>query len=246
MLAFGASTASAGVIADDFSTYHDYSGGNVAGTIWDGIRYNEGNISNVAANANDDTPGELHFESKYGNWEHGDSDGLFLYRNVSGDFVAEVQVTSANDVNWHDMGLIARVENLADAGAGEDWVGVRYFRAGGYNAFRNLDNGGQAGNDASGLQNFLQLERSGNTFTVRRKASAGASYVTFDSVTRADLDGLPLQVGIWHATFNTGNLGTATFDNFSLTGANVPEPATAAVLLVGLSSIIRRRRRSCR
>lgn len=60
--------ANAALVTDDFNVAHDYSGGNVAGTIWDGIRFNEGDISGVVANANTTRAGELHFESAAGNW----------------------------------------------------------------------------------------------------------------------------------------------------------------------------------
>jgi len=238
VLAFGASNASAGVITDDFNTSHDYSGGNVTGTIWDGIRYKEGNVSSVVANANTTTAGQLHLASANGAWSGGDNDGLLLYKNVTGDFVARVEVTSANAISHHDMGLVARVANDGDAGAGEDWVAIRHFARDSKNGYRNTDNGGSTGPYNLTYHSFLELERSGDDFILRHDADGLGAYTDITTITRTDMNGLAVQVGIWQATFS-GTVGTATFDNFSL----VPEPATMSLLALGGLAVLRRRRK---
>jgi len=66
----------------------------------------------------------------------------------------------------------------------------------------------------------------------RRKANAGDAWTTFHTLTRADLNGLPLQVGIWQANFNA-NVRFVNFDNFSITGPNVGAAATPGTLIYG-------------
>jgi len=66
--------AHAVTIADNFDTSHDYSGGNVAGTIWDGVLFNSGsvgaqNASGLTANANTTNTGRLTVTSTNGGWE---------------------------------------------------------------------------------------------------------------------------------------------------------------------------------
>lgn len=230
------------MVTDTFDSSHDYSGGNVAGTIWDGIRYNEGNISSVVANANTNTSSacELQFESANGEWYLTANDGLFLYWNVTGDFVARVEVTSANDVQYHDLGLMVRVAN--DADAGEDWVAMRHFADFSQNRIRSTDNGAGDNTSSFSFHTFLEIERSGNDIILRHDADGIGAYTTVDTYSRADFDGLPLQVGIWQATFS-GNVGVATFDDFSLEGSQVPEPASLAMLGLGGLLIAGRRRR---
>jgi len=225
-LAFGASKAVAGTITDDFNTSHDYSGGNVTGTIWDGIRYNEGNIASVVADANTSNAGELTLASENGGWEAAQNDGLLLYVNVDGDFVTEVQATSTTSGNYNGVGLMARLADpSADGDAGEDWLFVSYSTKFNNNRWRNINNSVQTDAYAGAPpQQFIQLERSGDDFIFRRKASAVDSWAAFHTETRADLNGLPLQVGIWQGNFTAG-VQSGTLDNFSLTAASIPEPA---------------------
>lgn len=242
----------AATITDHFDTSHDYSSGNVSGTIWDGFRAkgtgsSEDDVNLIAAEADNatggGTGGRLHFESSNGDWEDNNNDGLFLFRNVTGDFVADMQVTSSTEIDYHDMGIMARDSALSDAN-GENYVSVKHFTAESLdfqNSIRDTADGTSENTPFYGrLDPFIQLERSGDTFTFRRKSNAGASWSTMDTLTRADL-GATLQVGIWHATF-VDNGGVATFDDFTLSGPNVPEPSTGVLLLLGAGVILKRRR----
>ena len=109
---------------------------------------------------------------------------------------------------------MARVANLADAGTGEDWVVAKRFANGGQNGHRSTDNGASSTTQVAGVQPWLRLRRIGNTFYSLRSTD-GENWSAIGSTIRNDLDGLPLQVGIWQATFS-GNEGTAQFDDFSL------------------------------
>lgn len=211
----GALTAQ--TFTDTFDTSHDYLANGVAGTIWDGFFFNvnTGNATVAAADANTSNAGRLTFRSTNGNWENGDDDGILLYKTVAVNFDAKVQVASMNTPNWHDAGLMARVANLADAGAGEDWISVKHFAYANQNGHRNTDNGASGTITAAGVaQPWLRLKRVGDVFTSFRSTD-GTNWSQIAATTRTDLTGLPVQVGIWQATFS-GNEGLAQFDNFSL------------------------------
>lgn len=243
------STASAAVvIQDNFDTPHDYSTKNVTGTIWDGVMFNDGthgtqNTVVTQANASITNAGQLTLQSRQGSWDGAQDDGFFLYRNVAGDFVASVEIISANTGSYHDLGIMARVADVGLAGPGEDWVAARYFQNDGGVILRSTNDGVSTNTTTQKLLNkFFKLERSGDTFTFTSASNASfTSNVTTASVERPDMHGLPLQVGLWQATFSDLE-GVAVFDNFQLT--LVPEPSVAALGLAGMGFAAMRRRRS--
>ncbi|NQU26553.1 MAG: PEP-CTERM sorting domain-containing protein, partial [Candidatus Nealsonbacteria bacterium] len=174
---------------------------------------------------NTTSPGELMLASEFGGWDGAANDGLLLYVDVAGDFVTEVQATSGTSGNYNGHGLMARLADpTADGDAGEDWVFLSYSTRFNTNRWRNIDNNGQT-NEYSGLppREFIQLERSGDDFIFRHKAIAGDSWAELHTETRADLNGLPLQVGLWHANF-IGGVESGTLDNFSLTTPIIGPP----------------------
>jgi autotransporter-associated beta strand protein len=226
--------AVAGLVTDNFGAAQNYAADGVAGTVWDGFFYNVygGNATVAAADANTSNAGRLTFRSTFGNWERGDNDGVLLYRTVAGDFDAMLQVVSMNATDWHDAGLMARVAETNDAGVGEDWVAVKHFAQQNNNGHRSTDGGVsstvQVGSPA---QPWLRLTRSGNTFTTYRSTD-GKTWSQIGASGRADMSRLPMQVGVWQATFSA-NEGVAQFDNFSLrtpstwvlaTGGSWPTP----------------------
>ncbi|MDD2600937.1 MAG: autotransporter-associated beta strand repeat-containing protein, partial [Kiritimatiellae bacterium] len=213
----------AATITDTFETTHDYAADGTTNTIWDGFFYNlyGGNTTLAAADANSSNSGVLTLRSTNGNWERGDNDGVLIYKNVNGDFDARVRVISMNNVAWHDAGLIARVADLAAAGAGEDWVAVKHFRHSGLSGHRSTDNNVSVTVELSGLQPWLRLTRQGNALSSYRSLD-GTTWERISASTRDDMNGLALQVGIWQATFSN-NEGTAQFDDFSL---RTPDPWT--------------------
>jgi hypothetical protein len=243
LLGLASHQAVAALLTDNFLVPHNYLTQGVSGSIWDGVF--DGGATVTAAAASISTLGYLTFQSSGGYWESNGT-GLLLYILATGDFTATVHVASADypASSVHDVGLMARAPDLADAGDGEDWVGPRYFVAGGFNSFRTTDNGGSDNYDASGLEAWLQLERSGDWFYVSRKAASGDPFVPFSSIYRPDLAGLTLQVGIWQATFSSS--AGALFDNFSLATSGtsaIPEPATIWLSAFGVAvvAILRKR-----
>ena len=219
---------------DDFATSHNFAGGNVVGTMWDGFLFNfaNGNATLGAADANLSNAGRLTLRSSNGDWSGTNDDGAFLFKTVTGDFIATVQVAAMDNNQWNDAGLMARVASLANGGVGEDWVAVRECPIANVSGLRNTDNG--VSSDlalADGLQSWLRLVRSGDIFAAYRSTN-GIDWSEIGSVSRTDLSGLPLQVGLWQATFSA-NEGVAQFDNFALATppvvTNQPVPQVSLV-----------------
>ncbi|HEV8062133.1 MAG TPA: Ig-like domain repeat protein, partial [Gemmataceae bacterium] len=207
-----------GNLSDNFSTNHDYANGNVSGTGWDGV-LNPGNL--FSGDANLTTSGALTWSAVANvGWENDLDNGPVLYKTVTGDFDASVHVSSMTSVIFSDGGLIARVP--ASAGNPENYVALRYFGAGGFNATRNTVNSVTTNNNYPNLQPWLRLVRVGDVFSLYTKAAATDPWTLWDTVTRPDIgSGTPMQVGLWFGTFLTGNIGTVQFDNFNLATASV-------------------------
>lgn len=129
------------------------------------------------------------------------------------------------------------VHDRANGDPGEDYMTVTsdHFGSNGIRV-RTLRDGAQ--NDSFGGSNspfprHLRLTRTGNTFHAFASAD-GTSWkpVSWGGIrglpigvglVRDDLDGLPLQVGLWQGSFST-DLHTADFDNFRIRIA--PDPST--------------------
>jgi regulation of enolase protein 1 (concanavalin A-like superfamily) len=208
--------ASAAIYADNFDTSHNYLTDGVAGTIWDGFSYNFGGHGDAivtVADAGAAHAGRLTLISANGGWEETRDDGVLLYRTVGGDFDARIHITSMN-ISYHDAGLMARAAPV-DA-QHESYVAVRYFADLNFNSTRNTVNGKGVGNiDVPGAaQPWLRLTRVGDTFTSWRGAD-GRTWCEMTRLTRLDLSGLSLQVGIWQGTFSPMR-GIALFDHFTL------------------------------
>jgi hypothetical protein len=143
-----------------------------------------------------------------------------LYKTVAADFKATVHVTDYQMISYNNGGIMARVADPAEAGDGEDWVSVDYFPLYGGIYARMSDNNRRTENANSGqgrsADKYLQLERVGNLFFLRHSAD-GVTWqeLSCSPVTRSDLVNVPLQVGLFHATYS-GNRGQIAFDDFSL------------------------------
>ena len=187
-------------------------------------------------------------------WEGPDDDGFYLFKVVPGDFSMSVHVVSPFDNSaYNTAGLQARAfaaggnayggsENFVswtrfdeDFGGGNSWA----------NYLRSEVNGGVAQINPGDYPNtnyWLRIDRvKGTNFLFYQKATKAGAWqlvsfpapVSGTTLRRPDLAGLPMQVGIIHATFN-GQLGVQ-FTDFSLTESNVtfaaaPSPATGLTL----------------
>ncbi len=159
------STASAIYVIDDFGISHDYLTEGTAGTIWDGfIGLGAGETVN-ALNANITQSGRLYMESTSATWDSPfNPKGPFLYKVVEGDFIATVYVADCPAIQWNDIGIMARVPNLADAGDGEDFECVDYFPVISANMVRAQNNSSESEVTSSPPLPYLRLRREGNTF----------------------------------------------------------------------------------
>ncbi len=230
------------VIGDNFDASHDFLTAGTAGTLWDGFIGRGAREAVDTLNANMNRSGRLFIQSTNGRWQDpfppGGTNNLgpLLYRNVTGDFTAIVEVTDyQSGVNYNAGGLMARVANDADAGAGEDWVAVSYFPMFSVNnKMDSADNGvrSEIGPWTASVHRYLMLERVGDNF-YGRVSNDGTNWTTTlnsgSPVSRPDMAGLPVQVGLWQCTY-INTTGYMAFDNFELSytdegAASNPSPS---------------------
>lgn len=222
---------------DDFGVTHDYLTNGVAGSKWDGLYIRQGDVpsgdgapfNTLVANANGLTNNTLVIRANNTAWAAGDDHGVFLFKNVSGDFQASVHIQSMGRINYQFAGLMARAAeaNGAPLGGSEDWVYYAQFSEFGISVqSRDTVNAGNEERnvtDGDVTSNFwLLMQRNGNVFTFFRKINAGDAWQPLPNLTivRDDLAGLPVQVGLFQAIY-TANTGEVVFDSFMLNASGL-------------------------
>ncbi len=224
---------------DDFSVTNNFVTSGLPGSKWDGVYLKFGDFPGgdndgvngvtTVANANGVTNNSLVVTAHDTTWAGTGDDGFLLFKRVSGDFQASVHIQSLQRVNYQFAGLMARAAetNGGPFGGSEDWVNIGQFSEFGVSVdARTAINGADnefALSDGDDVTDFwLLMRRSGNTFTFYRKVNVGDDWTPLpnQTIVRDDLDGVPLQVGLFQAIF-TGNTGTAVFDNFMLDAAGL-------------------------
>ena len=228
LLSFAANSTGT-YVTDDFSIPHNYLTEGTTGTIWDAfIGLNAGESVDVL-DASVTQAGELYMASTGAVWaEVWNPLGPFLYRMADGDFTAIVKITGYQNVLHNNCGIMARAPKTPVdlGGPGEDWLSLDYFPIWGCGNFvRSANDDVRTENWHNGLQwnlyPYHKLERIGNTFYFYISTD-GISWTPMSgcpSLTRPDLDGVPMQVGLFQATYS-GDQGYVAFDNFSLNGAS--------------------------
>jgi hypothetical protein len=137
---------------------------------------------------------------------------------------------------------LAAPSTVGNGTNGENFVSLNYNDFADYDTSRSLDAGAESDTD-SGHDAFLELIRSGDTFTLLTSGD-GVTYTEQESFTRPDLAGQSMEVGLYYGTYSSSP-GTGEFDNFSISGANViPEPASWAMIGAGMLPFCRRRRKA--
>ena len=253
--------------SDSFNTNVNYLTNGLTGTIWDGVYFGAGEFNNtglggggpgatVQCDANVTAASTLTLQTTGTAWENADDDGFYLFKVVPGDFSMSVHVVSPyNNSGYNTAGLQARAFAAdGDAlGGSEDYVSwTRFDEFNFANYLRSEVNGGVTQINPGGYPNtnyWLRIDRvNGTNFLFYQKATKAGAWVAASfpapvngtTLRRLDLAGLPLQVGIIHATF-AGQLGVQ-FTDFSLIESNVsfaavPPPATGLTLTTNAGAL---------
>jgi hypothetical protein len=209
-------------LADLFKTDRDYLAQSAGGTIWDGFLSKEDHSMPEVIAAKG---GVLRLQSKGTVWDGGQPLGAFLFKSVTGDFVAEGTIADYAGLSTkrvpgnNDGGLMVRVPKVEDAGPGEDLVQLNFFPIWNQgNMVTSLDGGrSQKGNLlAWDAHRHLQVIRQSTLFYFRTSAD-GQKWQDLPGspVDRKDMAGLPLQVGLYHASYG-GDSSFVTFSSFRL------------------------------
>jgi len=201
------------VYADDFN-----------GSIWDGFIGKGAKQSAQHIIAKSDT---LTLESDNTYWDGSQPYGPFIYKNISGDFVAEVEVSNVSGLaekkvaGNNDAGLMVRfANNLGDSTHTEQLLQNSVFPAWNVgNMFTNFAYGDRRQTNIQTAWNYnkyLQIQREGNLFYVRT-SSDNINWVDLPGspALRMDLDKKPVQVGLYQCTYGPKG-GFASFANFRL------------------------------
>lgn len=125
------SSALFNVVTDGFPVKKDFVVDGTTGTIWNGL-ISGGDKQEDKVFISDSV---LTLESKGSNWDGNLPYGLFLYHNVSGDFVAEVEVTDVSGLKEKkvagnsDMGLMVRKAKQPGTDGSENLIQNSIFPA---------------------------------------------------------------------------------------------------------------------
>ena len=248
---------------DNFTTHVNYLTNGVSGTIWDGVYFGAGDFANTSlggdgagattkADAGITAVSTLSLQTTATDWENTADDGFFLYKVVKGNFSASVHiVTPYNNSGYNTAGLQARAfsANGSAFGGSENFVSLTRFNEYGFNNYlRNEVNGGvnQIDPDTashnssrvvpSNTNYWVRIDRVGNVFSFYERDSASHAWwhiTNSSSITRSDLSGQPVEIGIMHATFG-GSL-PVQFQSFSLVESNAGPFATTPGAPTGLT-----------
>ncbi len=213
--------------------FGDLPGGNNGGV---------GNGSTLIAN--EALAGFLTVQSTLTAWAGAGDDGFYLWKIVSGDF--DVSVENFNpfeNPNYHFGGLLVRAYTTngpawgAPIGANgtnaENWLNITRFNefsigdqvryasnANDIQISAPFNSGSTNYNTETNDTRYFRITRSGDTFSFYDKTNQGDAWVLESTITRPDLDGLPMQVGIEDATFS-GAAPVSYWTDFELSGTNV-------------------------
>lgn len=208
-------------ISDDFSNQVNYVKSGTANTIWTGLSGYKLDETTVEA-----SNGKLTLISAGRNFRHeGDDNGPFLYYEVEGDFVAEVEVTSYSGIDdqrgasFNEGGLMIQFEQSPGTRGQEILhLGVfPYYNVG--NIYTTLINRSRiqfSNNKSWNMDRFLQIERDGNNFYFRTSRDGthweNLPYLPF---AYPQAEGRKAKIGLYQVTYSE-NEGYISYDNFKL------------------------------
>ncbi|WP_413669018.1 family 43 glycosylhydrolase [Mucilaginibacter sp. Mucisp86] len=216
------SSASFHVVKDQFTVNRDFADDGTAGTIWDGV-INSPDKQEYKILSSDN---RLTLESKGSNWDGNLPYGPFLYNNVSGDFVAEVEVADVSGLKEKkvagnsDMGLMVRKAKQPGAEGSENLIQNSIFPAWNCgNMLTNYKTGDRMQTNTQtgwNYNRYLQIQKSGDMFYIRSSNDAVHwADLPGSPVSRPDLNGGALQIGLYHSTYGP-HRSYVKFSNFKL------------------------------
>jgi hypothetical protein len=210
------------VVKDQFTVNRDFAGEGTAGTVWNGL-IGGGDKQEGKAFISDNM---LTLESKGSNWDGNLPYGPFLCSNVSGDFVAEVEVADVSGLKEKkvagnsDMGLMVRKTKQPGTGGSENLIQNSIFPAWNCgNMLTNYKTGDRMQTNTQtgwNYNRYLQIQKSGDVFYIR-SSSDGIHWADLPGspVSRPDLNGGALQIGLYHSTYGP-HRSYVKFSNFKL------------------------------
>jgi hypothetical protein len=237
--------------SDNFTEIQNYLTNALVGSAWDGLYMDFGDVPGAVAggDGNGDTTvmdaqvtttNGLTIRSLQSDWQGTANDGPFLFKvvpgvsnAVSGDFTALMHVNAMNTLNTEMVGLMARLYNPLNGGAGPGGAEnhANYWKVqNGSTSVRQTTAGGNTTFVATGPapgNTWLLLVRTASTnFSYYEKATEGGAW-TFvtNTVLPAAANNAPMQVGIAHQTLS-GVLGLAVVDRFLLDAEGVASGTT--------------------
>jgi hypothetical protein len=209
-------------LADTFDAARDFLAQGTDGTTWSGFLGQADDSAPEAIVAKD---GVLRLQSRGTVWDGAKPLGPFLFKLVPGDFVAETTVADYSGLATrkvpgnNDGGLMVRVPKSGDAGRGERLVQLNFFPIWNQGNMVTVLDGGrsQKGNGlAWNAHRHLQIIRQGGLFYFRTSAD-GQQWQDMPGspVERQDMADVPLQVGLYHASYG-GESSFISFSDFQL------------------------------
>ncbi len=250
----------ADTVNNTFDNQFNYAANGIVGdSFWDGVYLKFGDVPNGGAGGNGNgvtitadtifNAGFLTITNVGGDWAGAGDDGFFLYRVVSGDFDASVEVVNPFDNRGNNfVGLLTRAYQTNNSGApfspsttnaAENFLGVYRFNEFAFDgvirvATNNTDQQFQIGNSTNNnadvsTPRYYRITRTGDLFSFYQKTNDGDAWIPLtnaaglggtNAINRTDLHGVAMQVGPAQASFST-TARIALFDNFQLTSTNV-------------------------
>ncbi|GAA4310759.1 hypothetical protein GCM10023149_05550 [Mucilaginibacter gynuensis] len=208
------------VFKDDFETDADYRSGK-----WDGFT---GGTDTATATVAQIADKQLKLQSKGTNWDGNQPLGPFVYKEVNGDFVAQVRVTditgfATQKVNGNNEAglMVRRAPDATDKPSSEALIQNGIFPAWKCgNLVTNLQRGRRNQfNTQSGwaYKQFIQIQKTGEVFHLRASADGftweelpGSPFI------RPDLNNVKLQIGLYQCSYGPKE-GYGKFAGFNLT-----------------------------
>ena len=201
-----------GINKDESALAYDFKNKTISSTFWDGLM---GEVDQ-AVKENE----TVKISSTKTFWDGAKPMGPFLFKNVQGNFIAQVKIEDMSGLKEkkvngaNDVGLMVKLDKDNTLIQNSVMLGWNIG-----NITTNLNrNGRKQENNASGFNFFpyLQIQRKGDVFYLR---------ASNDGKNWKDLPGSPInwqginngtvQVGLYQATFGE-NSGYGTFSNFSV------------------------------